>query len=130
MPAYESQPHDTLIAGYVEPLTKVSVIVKSGSGVVKRGTVLGVVGQLPESDQFLGMYIVAPVDSTKTDGSEEPFAILDDLEVDATTADVRATGFTSGEFNRNALIFGGTDTIEDHDVAMRKIGLITKRIVE
>ncbi|MBU5672637.1 head decoration protein [Paenibacillus brevis] len=130
MPAYESQPYDTLIAGYVQPLTKVSVIVKSGAGIVKRGTVLGVIDQLPESDQYHGMYIVAPVDSSKTDGSQEPFAILDDQEVDATTEDVRATGFTSGEFNRHALIFGGTDTIETHDVAMRKIGFITKRIVE
>ncbi|WP_211746428.1 head decoration protein [Paenibacillus sp. Marseille-Q4541] len=130
MPAYESQPYDILIAGYVVPLSKVSIIVKSGSGVVKRGTVLGVVSQLPESDQYHGMYVVKPVDSTQADGSQDPFTILDDLEVDATTEDVRATGFTSGEFNRHALFFGGTDTIEDHDVAMRKIGLITKRIVE
>jgi hypothetical protein len=76
------------------------------------------------------MYIVAPVDSTKTDGTKEPFAILTDPVVDATTSDVRAVAFTGGEFNRDALAFGGTDTIDKHELAMRKIGLITKRAVK
>ncbi|MCC3379908.1 head decoration protein [Paenibacillus farraposensis] len=130
MPAYESQPYDNLIAGYTVPLTNVSIIVKSGSGVIKRGTVLGVVSQLPETNAFHGMYIVAPVDSSKTDGSQLPFAILSDQEVDATTKDVRATGYVGGEFNRHALIFGGADKVEKHEVEMRNIGLIIKRVVE
>ncbi|MEB4780823.1 head decoration protein [Paenibacillus jamilae] len=130
MPAYESQPYDNLIAGYVVPLTTVSVIVKNGSGIIKRGTVLGAVSKLPETDAFHGMYIVAPVDSSKTDGSQTPFAILSDQEVDATTKDVRATGYVSGEFNRHALIFSGEDKVEKHEIAMRNIGLITKRVVE
>lgn len=130
MPAYESQPYDNLIAGYVVPLSTVSVIIKSGSGIIKRGTVLGVVSQLGDSDVHHGMYTVKPVDSAQTDGSQSPFAILSDLEIDATTEDVRATGYVSGEFNRHALIFGGSDTIETHETELRNIGLITKRIVE
>ncbi|MGG4503840.1 head decoration protein [Paenibacillus polymyxa] len=130
MPAYESQPYDNLIAGFVVPLTTVSVIVKKGSGIIKRGTVLGAVSKLPETDAFHGMYIAAPVDSSKTDGSQTPFVILSDQEVDATTKDVRATGYVSGEFNRHALIFGGEDKVEKHEIAMRNIGLITKRVVE
>ncbi|PQP89667.1 hypothetical protein [Paenibacillus sp. AR247] len=70
MPAYESRSYDILIAGMVQPMVTVSVIVKAGSGVIQRGMVLGVVGQLPEGGSSAGMYITVPVDSSKTDGSE------------------------------------------------------------
>ncbi|MNJ64736.1 hypothetical protein D3C77_607080 [compost metagenome] len=97
---------------------------------IKRGTVLGVLEQLPETDLYAGTPIVMPVDSTKDDGSESPYAVLADTEINATTEDVRAVGYVSGEFNRDALKFGGTDTIDKHEIAMRKIGLITKRVVK
>lgn len=130
MPAYESQPYDELLAGGVSPVVAIPIIVKAGSGMITRGTVLGVLEQVKEPDLYAGTPITAPVDSTKTDGREEPYAILADPEVDATTKDVRAVAYTSGEFNRHALKFGGTDKVAQHETAMRKIGLITKRVVK
>ncbi|GIO33748.1 hypothetical protein J2TS6_48890 [Paenibacillus albilobatus] len=130
MPAYESLKFDDLFAGGVKPPTAIAVIVKSGSGTLTRGTVIGKVSQLPESDLYAGTPVTAPVDSSKTDGSQDPYAVLADVEVDATTKDVRAVAYTDGEFNRSALKFGGTDTIDKHEDALRKIGIITKRVVK
>lgn len=130
MPAYESQKFDDLFAGNVKPPAAIAVIVKSGSGVVTRGTVLGKLSQLAESDLYAGTPVTTKVDSTKTDGSEEPYAILADVEIDATSKDVRAVAYTDGEFNRSALKFGGTDTVAAHEDALRKIGIITKRVVK
>lgn len=130
MPAYESQKYDDLFAGGVKPPTAIAIIVKSGSGILTRGTVLGKQDQLAESDLYAGTPITVPVDSTKSDGSKEPYAILADVEVDATSKDVRAVAYTDGEFNRSALKFGGTDTIATHEGALRKIGIITKRVVK
>ncbi|WGV57796.1 head decoration protein [Brevibacillus brevis] len=130
MPAYESVKFDDLFAGGVKPPTAIAVVVKAGSGVVKRGMVLGKLSQLAESDLYAGTPVMAPVNSTKTDGSETPYAVLADAEVDATSKDVRAVAYTDGEFNRAALKFGGTDTIATHETALRKIGIITKRVVK
>ncbi|MEC2131817.1 head decoration protein [Brevibacillus centrosporus] len=130
MPTYESVKFDDLFAGGVKPPTAIAVVVKAGSGVITRGMVLGKTTQLGESDLYAGTPIMVPVDSTKTDGSEEPYAILADVEVDATSKDVRAVAYTDGEFNRAALKFGGADTIATHETALRKIGIITKRVVK
>ncbi|MGG4447625.1 head decoration protein [Brevibacillus porteri] len=130
MPAYESVKFDDLFAGGVKPPTAIAIVVKTGSGVVTRGTVLGKLSQLAESDLYAGTPVMAPVNSTKTDGSETPYAVLADVEVDATSKDVRAVAYTDGEFNRAALKFGGTDTIATHETALRKIGIITKRVVK
>ncbi|OBZ08053.1 head decoration protein [Bacillus sp. FJAT-26390] len=130
MPAYESQKFDDLFAGNVKPPTAIAIIVKSGNGIVTRGTVLGKLSQLAESDLYAGTPITSKVDSTKTDGSEDPFVVLADVEVNATSADVRAVGYTDGEFNRDALKFGGTDTVATHETALRNIGIITKRVVK
>lgn len=130
MPAYEINGGDNLIAGMVAPVITASVIVKAGPTVhLSRGTVLGVVEKLA-TGPYAGTYIVAPVDSAKTDGSQTPFGILADEEVDATAADQHATAYVSGEFNRDALKFGGTDTIAKHEVALRNIGIITKRVMK
>ncbi|WP_438770039.1 head decoration protein [Brevibacillus sp. JB24b] len=126
MPAYEMKGYDDLIAGMVVPIATTSVIIKSGVGtVLSRGTVLGVLDQNPD-----GTYIVAPVDSKKADGPKSPFGILADQEVDASITDRRATAYITGEFNRDALKFGGTDTITTHDIALREIGILTKRVVK
>ncbi|WP_312117938.1 head decoration protein [Brevibacillus reuszeri] len=130
MPAYTSVNFDDLFAGGVKPPTAIAIVIKAGAGVITRGTVLGKLSQLAESDLYAGTPIMAPVDSTKTDGSEVPYAILADGEVDATTKDVRAVAYTDGEYNRGALKFGGTDTIEKHESALRNIGIITKRVVK
>lgn len=129
MAEYTSPSFDELFAGGVQPERMTAIIIKAGSGIVTRGTVLGRTNQLPESDLYAGTPITSPVDSTKTDGSETVYCILADSVVDATTVDVRAAAYLDGEFNRDALKFGGTDKVAQHEVAMRNIGLITKRVV-
>ncbi|OMD00038.1 head decoration protein [Paenibacillus sp. FSL R5-0636] len=130
MSEYTSPSFDELFAGGVKPERMTAIIIKAGSGIVTRGTVLGAVSQLPETDLYAGTPITAPVDSTKSDGSEAPYCILADSSIDATTVDVRAAAYLDGEFNRDALKFGGTDKVATHEVAMRKIGMITKRVVK
>jgi hypothetical protein len=114
--------YDNLMAGGVSPVVAKGVMLKAG-GVRVRGTVLGRVG---EED---GIDIVDVVNSTKTDGSEKPYGILADVAVDATTEDQRASVYLTGEFNRDALIFGGTDTVATHEPAMREVGIFVKTTV-
>ncbi|SMF88167.1 Bacteriophage lambda head decoration protein D [Paenibacillus uliginis N3/975] len=130
MAEYTSPSFDELFAGGVQPERMTAIIIKSGAGVVTRGTVLGRVSQLPESDLYAGTPIVVPVNSANTDGSENPYCILADTIVDATTGEARAAAYLDGEFNRDALKFGGTDKVAQHEVAMRNVGLITKRVVK
>lgn len=130
MAEYTSPSFDELFAGGVQPERMTAIIIKAGSGIVTRGTVLGRTSQLPETDLYAGTPITSPVDSTKADGSEKPYCILADSIIDASTKDVRAAAYLDGEFNRDALKFGGTDKVAQHEVAMRNIGLITKRVVK
>ncbi|GIP25463.1 hypothetical protein J23TS9_05930 [Paenibacillus sp. J23TS9] len=130
MQEYTSPSFDELFAGGVQPERMTAIIIKSGSGLVTRGTVMGRVNQLPESDLYAGTPVVVPVDSTKSDGSQHPYCILADTIVDAATGDARAAAYLDGEFNRDALKFGGTDKVAQHEVEMRNVGLITKRVVK
>lgn len=101
---------DKLIAGnQISRLVK-SVTLKAAQGVVKRGTVLGIIttGGL-----------AVPVDSTKADGSQTANCILCN-DVDTTgAANIGAEAYKTGHFNRKALIFGGTDTAANHETTLR-----------
>lgn len=44
-------------------------------------------------------------------------------EVDATKAAASGVAYLTGEFNRNALTFGGDDTYEDHEDSAREKGI-------
>jgi hypothetical protein len=127
MSAYESVPYDNLIAGMVQPVVTQSVIVEQAAGAVyTRGTVLARTGFATD-----GTWICKIVNSGATPEAEKvPVAVLADVEVDASTAQRRATAYTSGEFNRKALKFGGADTIATHEAAMNNAKLYTKRVVE
>src|SRR5690606_7977888 len=103
----------------VQPVVADEVVIASGSGVVVRGTVLGIV-------TATGKY--KPVDSSKSDGTENPVAVLAET-VDATSADAVAPGYFTGEYNSRALVFGGTDTAADHIDAARARGLFFKDTV-
>lgn len=126
MPAYQVDGYDKLIAGMVEPLVTQSVIINSGAAaVMERGTVLARTGFAAD-----GTWQCTIVDSAATPAAEKvPVAVLADEEVDARTSAVRATAYVSGEFNRAALIFGGTDTIATHEAALNNGKLFTKRVV-
>lgn len=108
--------YDNLIAGTTHPIDVKSVVLKGGQGVLKRGTVLGIISETG---------LAVPVDSQKADGSQVPDSILTD-DVDTTAGDVTATAYSSGLFNRKALIFGGTDTADDHETKLRELGIFLK----
>lgn len=108
--------YDNLIAGTTHPIDVKSVVLKGGQGVLRRGTVLGII-----TDSGLAI----PVDSTKADGSEKADCILAD-DVDTSAGDTVATAYISGLFNRKALIFGGSDTADKHETRLRELGIFLK----
>lgn len=127
MPAYESVPYDRLIAGMVQPIVTQSIIIEEAVGALfTRGTVLARTGFTAD-----GTWICTIVDSAAAGAADKiPVGILADEEVDASEGEVRATAYVQGEFNRDALIFGGTDTIATHELALNNTNLYTKRVVE
>jgi len=68
------------------------------------------------------------VDSAGTDGRAEVFGILCD-DVDATLGDKTAVAYMTGEFNENALTFGGNDGVETYRDAARALGIFFKPTV-
>ena len=104
------------VTGSGYPIVNDALTIVSGAGVLTRGTVLGVITASGKATK---------VDSTKADGSQTAYAILSS-DVDATTADVVAPVYLTGEFNGDAMVFGGTDTITTHKAALRKIGIFIK----
>lgn len=115
----ESFTPDDLFAGHVQPVVADSEIIVSGAGALARGTVLGKIttgGKLQT------------IDSAAVDGSQTIHAILAE-DVDATSADVTAPVYYTGEYNESKLAFGGTDTADTHRTAARKIGIFFKTAV-
>lgn len=104
---------DNLIAGNDIPLLTKAVTLQGGQGVVKRGTVLGIITATGKA---------VPVDNVAADGSQNADCILAD-DVDTTGGDVVAEAYRSGHFNRQALIFGGDDTAADHEERLRELGI-------
>lgn len=113
---------DNLFAGtQVQPVVADEIIIdKSAAGVHVRGTVMG---QITASGNFV------PVDSSAEDGSAVAVAVLAETVTVAADADKSAPGYFTGEYNQNALIFGGSDTYEDHKDALRARGIFLKGTV-
>lgn len=82
---------------------------------LKRGTVLG---EKTADSQCL------KVDSAASDGTQAPTCILAE-DVDTTDGAKEAPVYLTGEYSEAALIFGGTDTIDDHRAALRGLDIIT-----
>lgn len=100
---------DNLIASHQVPIIVKGITLAKGQGILKRGTVLGLV---------TANSLAKAVDKSGADGSQNPYCILtDDVNTDQ-AADVRATGYVSGIFNGIALLFGGTDTLADHKASL------------
>ncbi len=104
---------DNLIAGNEVPLLVKAVTLQAGQGVLKRGTVLGII---------TATGLAVPVNNANTDGSQIADCILAD-DVDTTGGNVVAEAYISGYFNRKALIFGGDDTASDHEARLRELGI-------
>lgn len=90
-----------------------SVKLPADQGVLKRGTVLGII---------TASGLAVKVDSTKSDGSQTADCILTD-DIDTTGASLATTAYSAGTFNRKALIFGGTDTATLHETRLRELGI-------
>lgn len=99
------------------PVVTDTVNLKAGAA-YSRGTVLGII---TADDKAVD------VDSTKTDGSQAPYAILAE-DTDATDGDIVAPVYMTGEFNAAALTFGGTDTIATHKKELRTLGIFAKAV--
>ncbi|MFC4102918.1 head decoration protein [Paenibacillus xanthanilyticus] len=127
MPAYEVDGYDKLIAGMIQPIVTQSVIINTGqTAVIERGMVLARTGFSAD-----GTWLCTPVNSAAAGAPDKvPVAVLADAEVDARTAAQRATAYVQGEFNREALKFGGADTIVTHEAALNNAKLYTKRVVK
>jgi hypothetical protein len=110
---------DNLLAGGFPRVTGWGSIA-SGAGVLARGTVLG---QLTTGGNLKA------VDSSQTDGTQNPYAVLAE-DTDATSADVPAPLFLTGEFDQNRLVFGGSDTVDTHRKALRALSIFAKPALE
>lgn len=110
--------YDRLIAGTTHPIDHKAVVLKAGQGVLSRGTVLGII---TASD------LAVKVDSSKSDGSQTADCILvDPVDTGApgATENITAVAYESGgPFNRDALSFGGTDTVAKHETRLRELGI-------
>lgn len=108
---------DNLIAGNEVPVLTEEIKLAKAQGVVARGTVLGIV-KLDGTAK--------PVDSAQSDGTQTPYAILTD-DIDTTgSQDIITTAYTTGLFNADALIFGGSDEVATHKLELRKLGIHLK----
>jgi len=108
---------DNLIAGGTQ-LVADSVTISAGT--LPRGSVLGIV----TTD---GSYILS--NDGASDGSENPVAILAE-DVDASSAaQTNAAVYIKGEFNSNALTFGGTHDASTVKTPLRELGIYVKTAV-
>jgi hypothetical protein len=108
---------DNLLAGDFPMITEELMILTGNN--LKRGTVLGKI-------TASGKYVA--VDSTKSDGSQTPVAVLSE-DTDATAGDKQSCAYLTGEFNAGALIFGGTDVIATHKTVLRSLSIFAKNVL-
>lgn len=110
---------DNLFAGDF-PVATDEVIIKSGQGVLPRGTVLG---ELTADGKEV---ILDPAAST---GAEKPYAVLAET-VDATSADKSAPAYLTGQFNLGALGISGDVFSVGTLKAMKDVSLFTRPVGE
>lgn len=105
-----SAPDSLILGAYLSRV----VTVKSGSGVLVRGTVLG---QVTADSKYLKSLAAA------NDGSEAPDAILGE-DVDASAADVKAVAyFAADAVDQDKLVLGAGHTLGSVDKVFRKQGI-------
>ena len=108
---------DNLIAGPRFPIAHKGVTLAAGNGYVGRGTVLGII-------TVDGLAVA--VNSSLSNGAQSPDCILaEDIDTGAIPGGdgIPAVAYSAGYFIRNSLIFGGTDTFENHETEMRKLNM-------
>jgi hypothetical protein len=113
----ETLTRDNLIAGDF-PLITAHVTILSGNS-LKKGAVLG---KITASSKCVA------VNSANSNGSQTPYAVLAE-DADASSADVVACAYLTGEFNSDSLTFGGTDTVSTHKAALRALSIFAKNVL-
>lgn len=108
--------YDNLVGGPEVEILTTGVVLASGQGIVRRGTVIGKITASGKGKK---------TDKASSDGSQVGRYVLDQ-DVDTTSGDVMAVCYKTGLFNRNALIFGGTSTAADHEDELRNAGIFLK----
>tara|TARA_Y100000815_G_scaffold169233_2_gene153604 strand:+ start:21489 stop:21854 length:366 start_codon:yes stop_codon:yes gene_type:complete len=98
-------PGDSYLGSY--PLATRRVTIVSGAGVLARNTVIGQITSGGKYKTALG---------ASSDGSEDPRLILAE-DVDASSGDVSALAYASGDFDASKLIFGAGVTAADFEAA-------------
>ena len=107
--------YDNLCAGGFPQVTQGKTIAQNQT--LARGAVLGII---TASGQAVA------VDSTATDGSQNPAFILAEAVTTGSGVTAEAPVYETGEFNENALTFGGSDTADDHRAKLRELGIHLK----
>ncbi|RCX20887.1 bacteriophage lambda head decoration protein D [Anaerobacterium chartisolvens] len=111
---------DNLIAGHEIPILTTGITLEKNQGTILRGTVLGTVTATGAAKL---------VDKSASDGTEKADCILtDNIDTgDGSEAEnITAEAYITGVFNKNALIFGETDTAADHELRLRELGIYLK----
>lgn len=109
---------DNLIVDTSFPVQVGVVTVAANQGTLLKGSVLG--------KNAAGTYELANLaGESPIEGS---VILTDDLVTDE-TAVVNAQVYISGPFNRNALIFGGEDTVAGHEATLKTNGIYLKVIL-
>lgn len=111
---------DNLIAG-ASDLIAIGITVVAAEGILPRGAVLGKI-------TATGKY--ALVNSGGADDGRRTAAVILAEDIDATLADVACAAYDAGEFNENALTFGGADTAATHKATLQAKGIYLRAAVE
>lgn len=103
------------MSGNNVPVQIKGITILAGQGVLKRGSVIGIV-------TVGGKGLLA--DKAAIDGSKDAkFILADDVD---TTADVVAQCYQSGLFDREVLIFAAGNSAADHKDSLRLYGIFLK----
>lgn len=115
---------DNLIAGNDIPLVSESGTIRTGMGVLKRGTVLALSTGTTGDNKL----VILGTTATPTTETLTAYGILAD-DVDATTGAV-AEVYVTGQFNKNALIVKDEYTIKTEDIiALRDGGIFVENVM-
>lgn len=106
---------DNLFAGNSIPVITRGIILAKNQGVIKRGTVVGII---------TASGLSVPVDKAKEDGSQIPFGITTDtIDTGIAETDIKSTAYVTGLFNSKALSFGPGNATTDHEGKLRELGI-------
>ncbi|MDR3353692.1 MAG: hypothetical protein LBO21_01485 [Synergistaceae bacterium] len=114
---------DNLIAGPRFPIQHKGVHLAAGQGLMKRGTVLSILanGSAVTVDSS---HTVTVGEASVPDRASPDCILAEDIDTGASEGDpISAIAYSAGFFIRGSLIFGGTDTWQDHELEMRKLNM-------